>query len=199
MEWIFIIAIGFICIACPILILLYLEWMPWYVSVLFVIWILSCISTIVFAKSKKWHERLIPSFIFTVIFTIVFMASIDTDHYMFDENNGLWVFAPTLSLSAFYIIGGWLNGKWLARQEQRRVEHNNAVDKQISNIRAEIQRLERSIHEKTTILHLLDVMTYCGGDVSQMESDPRIYSATKISSDIELKRNEVIQLEKSKK
>lgn len=199
MEWIFIIAIGFICIACPILILLYLEWMPWYVSVLFVVWILSCISTIVFAKSKKWYERLIPSFIFTVIFTIVFMASIDTDHYMFDENNGLWVVAPTLSLPAFYIIGGWLNGKWLARHEQRRVEHNKAVDKQISNIRAEIQRLERSIHEKNTILHLLDVMTYCGGDVSQLESDPRIYSAAKISSDIELKRNEVIQLEKSKK
>ena len=157
MEWIFIIAIGFICIACPILILLYLEWMPWHVSVLFVVWILTCISTIVFAKSKKWYERLIPSFIFTLIFTIVFMASIDTDHYMFDENNGLWVFAPTLSLPAFYFIGSWLNGKWMAKQEQRRVEHNRAVDKNISNIRAEIQRLEQSIHEKSTILHLLNM------------------------------------------
>lgn len=92
MEWVFIIAIGFICIACPILILLYLEWMPWYVSVLFAVWILASIGTITFTKSKekKWYEKLIPTFIFTLMFTIVFMASMDTDHYMFDENTGLW-------------------------------------------------------------------------------------------------------------
>lgn len=53
MEWVFIIAIGFICIACPILILLYLEWMPWYVSVLFAVWILASIGTITFTKSKE--------------------------------------------------------------------------------------------------------------------------------------------------
>lgn len=131
MEWVFIIAIGFICIACPILILLYLELMPWYVSIVFALWILVCITTLAFSKSKgkKWYETMVPSFISTFIFTIVFMASMDTDHYMFDDNIGLWVIAPTCSLPAFYLIGGWLNGKWLAFQEAKRNDHNKAIDK----------------------------------------------------------------------
>ena len=185
MEWIFIIAISFICIACPILILLYLEWMPWYVSVLAVIWIISCISTIVFSKSKKWYERLIPSFIFTVIFTVVFMTSIDTDHYMFDENNGLWVVAPTLSLPAFYFIGGRLNGKRLARQDKRRTEYNEIVDKEIKG--------------KICTIHLLDLLGHCGAEAEQFKSDPRISDIMRISFEIDRKRSEVLQLEKSKK
>lgn len=199
MEWIFIIAISFICIACPILILLYLEWMPWYVSVLAVIWIISCISTIVFSKSKKWYERLIPSFIFTVIFTVVFMTSIDTDHYMFDENNGLWVVAPTLSLPAFYFIGGRLNGKRLAREDKRRTEYNEIVDKEIKNRLGEIEELDRAIKGKICTIHLLDLLGHCGAEAEQFKSDPRISDIMRISFEIERKRSEVLQLEKSKK
>lgn len=201
MEWIFIIAIGFICIACPILILLYLEWMPWYVSVSFAIWVLACVGTITFSKGKekKWYERLIPSIVLTVVFTIVFMASMDTDHYMFDENIGLWVVAPTLSLPAFYLIGMWLNGKWLAKQEQKREAYNKSIDRQISDKRTEIQHLERSIKTKTVVTHLLGLLHYCGEDVSQIESDPRVSNIAKISSAIAHKHNEVLLLEKSKK
>ena len=201
MEWIFIIAIGFICIACPILILLYLEWMPWYVSVLFAVWILASIGTIVFTKNKakKWYEKLIPTFIFTFIFTSVFLASMDTNHYMFDENTGLWVVAPALSIPAFYVIGGWLNGKWLASQEQKRKEYNGAVDKEINDKLGEIQKLDHAIKEKTCTIHLLDMLGHCGAEVEQLESDPRISDIMRISSEIERKRSEVLQLEKSKK
>lgn len=140
MEWIFIIAIGFICIACPILILLYLQWMPWYVSVAFCIWLVACIGTIVFSKDKekKWYERMVPSFVLTLIFTILFLAAMDTDHYMFDENTGLWVVAPALSLPAFYLIGIWLNGKWLIKQKVKRQEYNKNIDRQIDDKCAEI-------------------------------------------------------------
>lgn len=201
MEWIFIIAIGFICIACPILILLYLQWMPWYVAVIFALWIIACITTVVFSKSKnkKWYEILLPSFIFTFIFTIVFMTSMDVDHYMFDENTGLWVIAPACSLPAFYLIGKWLNGKWLVSQEAKRVAHNKAIDKQIANTKIEIQRLECAIKDKVVAIHLLDVLGRCGADISQLECDPRICDITKTSDGIEKKRKEIWSLEKTKK
>ena len=201
MEWIFIIAIGFICIACPILILLYLQWMPWYVSVLFVVWILASIGTTAFTKSKekKWYEKLIPTFIFTIFFTIVFMTSMDTDHYMFDENTGLWVVAPALSIQAFYVIGGWLNEKWLKRQDQKRNKHNHSVDKKIKQKLHEIQELDRAIKDKICTTRLLNMLEHCGADVTQIESDPRVSDIMRISSDIESKRNEVLLLEKSKK
>lgn len=135
MEWIFIIAIGFICLACPILILLYLQWMPWYVVVAFAIWLVTCVGTIALSKGKdkKWYERMVPSFIATVIFTVLFLAAMDTDHYMFDENIGLWVVAPALSLPAFYLIGMWLNGKRQASQENKRIEYNKSIDKHIND------------------------------------------------------------------
>ncbi len=131
MDWIYIILIGFICLACPILILLYLQWMPWYISVAFCIWFVSCIVTVAFSKGKdkKWYKRMMPSFVLTTIFTIIFLTSIDTDHYMFDDNIGLWVVAPGLSLPAFYLIGKWLNIKWQANQEIKRQKFNKGINK----------------------------------------------------------------------
>jgi len=74
---------------------------------------------------------------------------------MFDENIGLWVVAPALSLPAFYLIGMWLNGKWQASQENKRIEYNKSIDKQISKKNAEIRKLEQSIKTKTNIISLM--------------------------------------------
>ena len=111
------------------------------------------------------------------------MTSIDTDHYMFDENNGLWVVAPILSLPACYFIGGRLNGKRLARQDKRRTEYNEIVDKEI----------------KICTIHLLDLLGHCGAEAEQFKSNPRISDIMRISFEIERKRSEVLYLEKSKK
>lgn len=201
MEWIFIIAIGFICLACPILILLYLQWMPWYVAVAFAIWLVTCIGTIALSKGKdkKWYERMVPSFIATVIFTVLFLAAMDTDHYMFDENIGLWVVAPALSLPAFYLIGMWLNGKWQASQENKRIEYNKSIDKQISDKNAEIRKLEQSIKTKTVITHLISMLDYCGEDISAIENDPRVSNISIIVSEIKKERDQVQLLQKQKK
>ncbi len=201
MEWILIIAIGFICIACPILILLYLQWMPWFVSVAFGIWVLGCIGTIAFSKGKdkKWYERMVPSFILTLFFTILFLASMDTDHYMFDENIGLWVFAPALSLPAFYFIGKWINGKWQANQELKRQEYNKNIDVQINEKKAVIRRLEQTITTKTAITHLIGMLNFCGEDVSEIANDPRVSSIAKIVSEIEKEKKQILSLKEQKK
>jgi len=124
--------------------------MPWYVSVAFCVCLVSCISTITLSKGreKKWYERMMPSFVLTFIFTILFLAAMDTDHYMFDENIGLWVIAPTLSLPTFYLIGIWLNKKWQVNQEIKRQEFNKNIDIQINYKNTEINRLEQSIKKQ---------------------------------------------------
>lgn len=193
MEWIFIIAIVFICLACPILILLYLQWMHWYVSVAFCIWLVSCIGTITFSKGKdkKWYERMVPSFILTLIFTVLFLAAIDTGHYMVDENIGLWAIAPALSLPVFYLIGIWLNGKWPSKQEVKRQEYNKNIDRQIDAKYAEIRELELSIKKKTVITHFVDMLDYCGEDTSQITSDPRVSNISRIAYEIYNEREQI--------
>ena len=150
-------------------------------------------------KDKKWYERLTPSFVATFIFTVLFLASMDTDHYMFDENIGLWVVAPALSLPVFYIIGMWLNEKWQMNQENKRNEFNEGIDKQIRDKNAEIRKLEQSIKNKTVISHLVDVLEYCGGDTSTISNDPRISNISKIVLDIKKERELIQKLQEMKK
>lgn len=92
-----------------------------------------------------------------------------------------------------------MNGKWLARQDQKKKEYNGAVDKEIKDKLGEIQELDHAIKDKTCTIHLLDMLGHCGADVTQLEGDPRVSDIKRISSDIERKRSEVLLLEKSKK
>lgn len=201
MKWIFIIAIGFICLACPFLILLYLQWMPGFISVAFAIWLICCIGTIAFSKGKdkKWYIRMIPSFILTLVFTILFLTAMDTEHYMFDENHGLWVFAPTLSLPSFYLIGAWINEKWLAKQEKNREKYNISVDRQIREKQAAIQTLETSITERIAITKIIKMLDCFGEDTTQISCDPRINNIASITSEIKQMENEIASLQKSRK
>lgn len=201
MKWIYIIAIGFICLACPVLILLYLQWMPWFVSAAFGLWLVSCIGTITFSKrkDKKWYERMIPSFIATFAFTVLFLTAMDTDNYVFGENIGLWVVAPALSLPTFYLIGMWLNRKWQAKQEEKRQEYNRLIDIQITDKTHEIQKLECQIQDKTVILHFVKMLNCCEEDVSQFENDPRVNNISIIVSEIKKERDQIQLLQKQKK
>ena len=175
--------------------------MPWFVTLAFCLWLATCIGTVTFSKGKdkKWYERMTPSFVATFVFTVLFLASMDTDHYMFDENIGLWVVAPALSLPAFYLIGMWLNGKWQTNQENKRIEHNKSIDKQINDKNAEIRKLEQSIKTKTVITHLVNVLDCCGGDTTAISNDPRISNISKIVLEIKKEREQIQMLQKQKK
>ena len=201
LECLCMLAIGFLCIAAPIMLLISLQWMPWYVCVSFAVWILACIGTIVFSESKdkKWFERLLPSFLFTIIFTLVFLCSIDTNYDMFDKNNAFWAIAPALCLPAFYQIGDWLSKKWLKKQEAARVEQIKEIDAQLRSKRIQLQHLQRSIRGKTAVVHLLELMDDCGNDVSQMQCDPRICDITKLTSEMDAIQNEISALKERKK
>ena len=197
MEWLFIIAIGFICLIYPVITVVSLQWLPWYVSVAFAIWIICCITTIAYPsrKEKKWYERMIPSFVLTFVFSIVFFSSIDTEHYMFEDNVAMWIVAPALNLPLLYFIGMWVNGKWKSIKSAKREEHNKAIEREINEKRTIIQKLEKSIYNKTVIIHFVEMLNFCGEDTSSLIRDKRISNITKISSEIEQLHQEINMLQ----
>lgn len=174
--------------------------MPWYASAAFGIWLASCIVTVTFSKGKdkKWYERMMPSFVLTIILSIIFLTAMDTDYYMFDDNNGLRG-APTLSLPMFYIIGKWLKVKWQVNKEIKHQEFNKGIDKQISDKNAEIRNLEQSVKTKTVITHFVEMLDCCGEDMSDIASDPRVSSILKIVSEINKEKEQIQLLQKQKK
>ena len=142
---------------------------------------------------------MVPSFVLTFIFTILFLAFMDTDHYMFDENIGFWVVAPALSLPSFYLIGILINEKWQMHQELKLQKYNNSVDEKINGKNAEIRKLEQSIRTQNAIMHFVDLMGFCGGDASEIKSNPQVSNIVNITSDIKRLQNEIVLLQKSKK
>lgn len=201
MEWIFIIAIGFICIAYPIILPLYLQWLPWYVTVAYFIWVVGCIGSIAFSKGKdkKWYERMIPAFILTFCFTVLHTASIDTDHYMFDDGIGIWYAAPTLSLPLYYFIGRWLNGKLEAKREADRKEYNANIERQIAAKKSEIQKLEQSVKDRAVIMHFVEMLHFCGEDITVFSNEPSISDISKLMSNIKSNEEDIQHLNAKKR
>ena len=76
---------------------------------------------------------------------------------------------------------------------------NKKIDKQISEINAEIRNLEQSIKTKTVITHLVNMLDYCGEDTSAITNDPRVSNISMIASEIHKERENIKLLQKQKK
>lgn len=141
-----------------------------------------------------------PSFLLTFIFTIIFTTSINDVEYLFDKSDVVfYALTPTLSLPVFLKIGDWLNGKWLAKQEQKRQEYNKAIDQEIGNIRLEIQSLKKEIKDKVVINHFIDMLDYCGADTSTITNDSRISNISEVGSKIRKNKEHIEVLQNQKK
>lgn len=193
MKWIFIIAIGFICIAFLVILFLYVWYMPWYVIVLYFVWVVSSIASIVFAnaKDKKWDERLTISILLTFGYTVVFVSSIDTEHYMFDEGIGFWGVAPILNLPAFCFIGNWIRVKIDHWKIQKRQAYVNEIKQEIKVCEEDIQSLQMQLKNNVVIIHLLALLEKCGSDVSALTDNPKVNNIAKLNDEIHRKRNYV--------
>lgn len=200
MEWLIYIGIGFICIAGVILLFLYIWYMPWFVIVAYFLWLICSVCSITFSKGKekKWYG-VILTFIFTFIFTVLFLGTMDTDHYMFDDGNPIWFVAPTLNLPAICLLGSWLNKKWQAKADRKIQAYNLAIDRQIREKRLQISNLEQSIKNKEVITRFVEMLDCCGENVAQLKADPRISNIARIASDIKKIREEIELLEKRKR
>lgn len=152
MQWIFLIAIGFICIAYPIVLLILVCYMPFYAILVFLAWLTMCIASIAYSKSEKVFEKLSVSIIASIIFAIflgVVVSSGQTE-LLFDEDEVGALFAfilsPFLSLPAVYWVGNKLQAKVIAKENEKRRELLSECKKE----------LHKQLNIKSTIIRVID-------------------------------------------
>lgn len=111
-DWAIVIVFVILCIGSVFIIFASMQWLPTYMLIAAIIWLFGCIGTIAASKgkNKKWHERMIPSFVITFVFTVLLVIAVsNSNDRMFRENTEFYYIAPTLSLPLFYLIGMLMN------------------------------------------------------------------------------------------
>lgn len=152
MQWIFLIAIGFICIAYPIVLLILVCYMPFYAVLVFLAWLTMCILSIAYSKSEKVFEKLSVSIIASIIFALflgIVVSSGETE-LLFDEDEVgalfAFVLSPFFSLPAVYWVGNKLQAKVIAKGNEKRRELLSECKKE----------LHKQLNIKSTIIRVID-------------------------------------------
>ena len=152
MQWIFLIAIGFICIAYPIVLLILVCYMPFYAVLVFLAWLTICITSIAYSKSEIVFEKLTASIIASIIFAIVLgiVISSGETELLFDEDEVgalfAFVLSPFFSLPAVYWVGNKLQAKVIAKENEKRRELLSECKKE----------LHKQLNIKSTIIKVID-------------------------------------------
>lgn len=170
MEWLFFTAIILICIGFPIILLLYIWYLPLVVIVLFFVWIIASIVSIVISKSHKWYEELIVTFVLTGLFTIVLAYAVsNSKNYLFDEDNAGIIIAPAISIVAIYFLGSFLKEKHSKNMLARQAKQKEEIWNEISLLEKEVDKLREQVDEKDKVLHLVKLLSFCGADLDYLK------------------------------
>ena len=196
MEWLYLLAIGFICLAYPVILFISIWYMPWYIILTYFIWLISCLFSIIKLKKNKlkWYECILPSFIFAIIFTFIFSMSIDKNHYLFEDNSFIWILAPFLNLPAIYYLGAYLYEKIRSYEDKKRNLLINDLRHQIRQYEDEIWILKDKIHSKKSVMTFIDLLEYCNAtNINELKNDKRINDILLISNLINEKQKLIDQ------
>lgn len=195
MEWLYLIAIGLICVAFPIILFLYIWYLPPVIIVLFFLWIIFSLATIVLSRSKKWYEELIGTFVLTGIFTIVLVSAIsNSSSYMFDEDNTGIIIAPAISIVAIYFVGSFFKEKHSKSLSARQAKQKEEIRKDILQIEKEIAQIENKIGKKEKAFHLVELLAFCGSDMGDIKAHPENESVNLLITEIIEKRETIKKL-----
>lgn len=160
---IFILAVGFICLAYPMLLLLYIWNLPIYAIIAYFAWIIISITSVVLSKEEKKLNKMTVSFESTFIFTIIliFVVSNNYGNYkfttklLFDDNKLYLYISPALNLPLIYFVGSkillWKNKKENKKRDdyiqkiKSEIKNINQIANEIKEKRNKISELEKEI------------------------------------------------------
>lgn len=149
MDWLAILQIAgivFICVMYPILLLIFVFMMPWYVILSYLIWI--AISIVLISKIQT-KTAIAVTVVLTIVFTIVFCVSIPNSNIssMFDDKGtkALPYIMPVFNLPAILYFGFKVKRK---SEESKINKIKNAKQDAIKNINERIKN-------KTIVLQLI--------------------------------------------
>lgn len=168
MDWfakLQLLAIGFICVAYPILLFIMIWSQPTYVIISYFVWVACMLGWICIGEKKKISEFIVPVLIMLLIFTCIYASGYSERDL--EEETFLILATPALSTPALcYIAYKMAVAKQRKKMEQiqiwirslnkcykEKIEGANKVITLIQNTYSEEKKIEK-------MLHLLDI---CGG------------------------------------
>lgn len=159
MDWfakLQLLAIGFICVAYPILLFITIWFQPTYVIISYFVWVACTLGWICVGEKKKVSEFIVPVLIMLLIFTCIY-ASGYSERDLKEEP--FLILAPAISTPAFCYIGYKMACyRQSKRMEQiqvwtrsldecykKKVEGSNKVITLIQNTYADEKKIERML------------------------------------------------------
>lgn len=106
MDWfakLQLLAIGFICVAYPILLFIMIWSQPTYVIISYFVWVACMLGWICIGEKKKISEFIVPVLIMLLIFTCIYASGYSERD--FEEEPFFILATPALSTPAFCYIG----------------------------------------------------------------------------------------------
>ena len=159
-------AIGFICVAYPVVMLIVAFMMPWYILISYFVWII--VSVLLMKHEKKY--AIIVTIVLTVIFTIIFRISIPYSNTgsFFEENILMAYLMPILNLPSIFYIGHKLKKLSEAnkhkKKEELRTQAIELYDKLIEEKKKAWDTIYRFQKDYQRIDDFLLLLTETGGN-----------------------------------
>lgn len=169
MDWfakLQLLAIGFICVAYPILLFIMIWSQPTYVIISYFIWIACMLGWICIGEKKKISEFIMPVLIMLLIFTCIYASGYSERD--FEEEPFLILATPALSTPAFCYIGY----KMAVYRQSKRMEQiqtwikslNECYKKKIEGSNKVINLIQNTYADEKKIERMLSLLDACSGN-----------------------------------
>lgn len=168
MDWfakLQLLAIGFICVAYPILLFIMIWSQPTYVIISYFIWVACTLGWICIGDKKKISEFIVPVLIMLLIFTCIYASGYSERD--FEEEPFFILVTPALSTPAFCYIGY----KMACYRQGKRIEQiqiwikslNECYKKKIEGSNKVIALIQNTYADKKKIERMLSLLDDCSG------------------------------------
>ena len=168
MDWfakLQLLAIGFICVAYPILLFFMIWSQPTYVIISYFVWIACTLGWICIGEKKKISEFIVPVLILLLIFTCIYASGYSERDF---EDEPFFILAtPALSTPAFCYIGY----KMAISRQNKRMEQihvwikslNECYKKKIEGSNKVITLIQNAYSDEKKIERMLNLLDACSG------------------------------------
>ncbi len=169
MDWfakLQLLAIGFICVAYPILLFIMIWSQPTYVILSYFVWIACMLGWICIGEKKKISEFIVPVLIMLLIFTCIYASGYSERD--FEEEPFLILATPALSTPAFCYIGY----KMAVSRQSKKMEQihiwikslNECYKKKIEGSNKVITLIQNAYSDEKKIERMLCLLDACSGN-----------------------------------
>lgn len=168
MDWfakLQLLAIGFICVAYPILLFIIIWSQPTYVIISYFVWIACMLGWICIGEKKKISEFIVPVLVMVLVFTCIYASGFSERD--FEEEPFFILVTPALSTPAFCYIGY----KMAAYRQRKRMEQihiwikslNECYKKKIEGSNKVITLIQNAYSDERKIERMLCLLDTCSG------------------------------------